>query len=160
MMNEGSYGVIADYPGIPVPQLASKLIVAATVVQDALMKHLIPPARQMAFQSAASMVNGNGGTTPTGPSLTAFTALARAYGIPVAAFTHVVLAVQDASLHLGAALTVLHAAASAATTPAQLATALTQFETEIASCVAGVLTAAPSVSVVSPAPIKITGINQ
>ncbi len=149
---------------VPAPtqaQLAASLTSAASAACALVVAQTLPdPSHQAAFQNAAAIVNGNGGAAPTtGPLATKFAALATVYGMSASAFATLAVAFQGASLDLSTALTTLWAAASAATTSAQLATALTAFETAIGNVVAEINAAGPPGPTVAPAAIIIAGIN-
>lgn len=149
---------------IPAPSqtaLVAALNSAASVACAFVVGQTFPdPSHQTAFQNAAAIVNGNGGGAPAaGPLATKFDALAAVYGMSASAFATIVVAFQGASLDLSTALTTLWGAASAATTPAQLATALNAFETAIGNVVAEINAAGPPGPTVAPTAILIVGIN-
>ena len=160
-------GLSATPPGPPapppaptLPMLAREVVGAASAACAAIVAQVFPdPAHQAAFQNAASIINGNGGAAAaSGPFASAFAALAAAYGAPPAAFVGFVIAAQSASLTLGAALATLSNSAAAAATPADLASALSAFETAIGAVAAALDAALPS-PVAPPAPIVIPGID-
>ncbi len=149
---------------VPAPtqaQLVAALNAAASAACAFIVGQTFPdPSHQTAFQNAAAIVNGNAGAAPTtGVLATKFASLATVYGLSASAFATLVVAMQGASLDLSTALTTLWAAAAAATTGAQLATALTAFETAIGNVVAEINAAEPPGPTVAPAAISIAGIN-
>ena len=152
---------IAPVPAPTQTALVAALNSAASAACAAIVAQtLSDPAHQLAFQLAAGMVAGNGGAPPTiEPLATKFANQAGVYGMSASAFATLVNAFQGASLDLSAALTTLWGAASAATTPTQLATALTAFETAIGNIVSEINAAGPPGPTVAPPAIAIAGIN-
>jgi hypothetical protein len=150
----------APPPAAPaLAQLAAALVTAASAACGQVTNQITPDAaHQYAFTNAAAILNGNGGAAPaSGPLAAKFDALAAAYGQTPANFALLVTDIQGASLDLGAALVTLESAAATATTAAQLAAALTAFETSIGAVIAEITAA--DVSAVAPAAITILGIN-
>ena len=147
-------------PSIPLATLAAEAKAAASAAASAVVAAVMPDAaHQAAFQNAAAILNGNGGTAPTtGPLATAFGALATAYGLSTANFVTLVLDAQAASLALAAAVATFNTAASAATSSSALATALAAFETALGGVVSAVNAVLVS-QITAPAPIVIVGIN-
>jgi hypothetical protein len=116
-------------------------------------------ALQVAFLNAASIVNGNGGAAPTtGPLVSRFDALATNYGITADQLATLCVTLEAGSLDLANALLAITAASAAATTPTQLATALTNFESSISTLVTEVNSVVP-MPIPSPPAITIAGIN-
>lgn len=157
----GEYGAVAAFAPPPVAQLAATLAAAASDACASVVAQVYPDAaHQAAFQNAASIVNGNGGSAPSAAPMAAkFAALAAVYGLSASAFATLVVAMQGASFDLSAALATLSAAASVATTPAALATALAAFETALAGVVAEINAAGLPSAIAAPAPIAIPGVN-
>lgn len=124
------------------------------------------PTQQAAFSNAAMMVSVNAGAAPSGGAAgTAFSALASIYGVSPSAFAALVSAMQLASLTLETALATLTFAAVAAASNAELATALTTFETSIGSIITSLNSAlvtanSPALTAIAaPAAIHINGVS-
>jgi hypothetical protein len=142
-------------------ELAASLAAAASAACTEIVSKIYPDAaHQAAFQNAASIVNGNAGAAPTvEPLATKFASLAAIYGLSASGFAALVIAMQAASFDLSAALAVLNGGAADATTPVQLAAALTAFETALAAAVAEINAAGLPVTTAAPPAIRIAGIN-
>lgn len=142
-------------------QLAASLAAAASAACTHVIAQIYPDAaHQAAFQNAASIVNGNGGAAPAvDPLAKKFENLAAIYGLSASAFATLVVAMQGASFDLSAALATLNGAAADATTPAELAAALTSFETALAAALVEINAAGLPITIAAPAPIIIAGVN-
>jgi hypothetical protein len=152
--------VAAALAGVPaLADLQATLAAAASTACASITTQVAPDqAHQFAFTNAAAILNAAGGVAPSsGPLAAKFAELAAAFGHNAADFAVAVLAIQGASLDLGAALTTLLRAAAAATSPGDLASALTAFEASLANVVSEV-TAAGMVIAAPPA-ISIRGVN-
>ena len=147
-------------PAPPLAQIAAALVASGTAATAAIVAQIFPdPARQAAFQNAASILNGNGGVAPTtAPLAAAFASLAAAYATSPANFAAFVLTGQAASLNLSAAQATLTAAAKTATMVAELDAALAAFQTAIDAIVTSLDAALPT-PLAAPAPIRVAGLN-
>ena len=147
-------------PSPPAPtqaQLQAAVISAASSVCAQITNAVAPDAAHAnAYQIAAGALS-NGVVPSSGPVASWLASYAAANGQSEAQVVGAVLAGASAALGLSSALATLEAEASAATTSAQLVTALTAFEASIASILAAM--ASGGVTVAAPAAISIAGVN-
>ena len=149
---------------VPAPSFAflqSSLLQAASSVGEAIVSQVTPDSvRQDAFQNAASIINGNGGSPPSSGVLALkFSAIATSYGLSTTEFASLVSGMEGPSLDLSTALSTLQAETSAATDASQLATALNNFETAIANVISEINALNLPIPVIAPPAISIIGIN-
>jgi hypothetical protein len=159
----GDHGAVAAFVAAPPASLASlkqATVSAGSAYADAIVGQVTPTVtRQAAFQNAAGILAGSGGSAPTsGPYVDAFAALASSYGISASAFATVVMTAQNASLQIETAMSSFDTEVITASTTAQIVSAIAAFEGALASVISRVNAVMPS-PVTTPPPISIPGVN-
>ena len=144
----------------PVTVLRAQLLSAAQAAADSVTAQVFPTPTMMAtLVNAAMWVSGAGGEKPTVSAYaTRFANLAAAYGKSADDFAAAIVVGQQQAADMGIALLALDAAAAAASTSGDLATALSTFESSLGGVITAMNAVVP-VQIVAPAAIVIKGIN-
>lgn len=159
----GDHGAVAAFVAAPPASLASlkqAAVLAASAYADEVVKQVTTTiTRQAAFQNAAGIIAGNGGTAPTsGPYADTFAALALSYGKSASDFAVVVFTMQNATLQIETAMSNFDAEVATKSTTPQIVLAITTFEHALSAVILQVNAVTPN-SVTTPPPIFIPGVT-
>ena len=144
----------------PLAQLAAQLVSAGKAACDAVTAQILTCETHLAgYTNAAMYVAATGAAPASGPAQAAFAALAAANGMTTSVFATLVAELSASAMNLSGILATLQGAAVKAAAPADLAAALTAFESAIGAEVAGLNGAGLTAAIKAPAAISIAGIN-
>lgn len=158
---DGTFAAAAGR-GPELKDLVRAVLDAGAAATNAIAGQVAPDQTHLAGYLNAAAALGADATVPTADPLKgAFTALAKAngYGADLPGFARLVIGVASISLSLSAVLTTLNAAAAEAKAPADLAEAITAFESSLADLVGSLNGAGLTITIEPPPPISIPGVN-
>ena len=142
----------------PITMLVAELIAAASTKCAAVSALVITDDTHRDGYMTAAQIVGPGATVPTtDPTMSAFNALASAFGMQPQPFATLVTNVAAIAMELSATLTTATTAARNAKTPGDLNNVLVAFEKQIATIIAAIQAA--GLPVVAPPKLSIVGIN-
>jgi hypothetical protein len=153
--------VTTPEPATVIPPPGPALSAAASAACSFISNQIVPDTvHQNAYQLAAGMVGPSATVPAVAPVSTYFAAMAASFGFQPQAFATLVVAITASAFQLSAILAAVESVANnPASTPAQLAAALSTFETSIAAFVTSINSAGLAITVVAPPAIVIPGIN-